>query len=181
MPALNQQKPEVPFTESLVSGFLRSAVKYPERPALDVEGVTYTYSQLSDLALRLTSIIERYADAEKRLCGVLAHRSLHAYTGILGTLVGGRGYVPLNPAFPVSRNAAMINASGMRVIIADHQGCELLPDLLPLVDHRLIVLGMEDAGREYIGSIKMNHRFISLSELEAWPAAEPYLHRATKS
>lgn len=159
--------------ESLVSGFLRSAAEHPQRPALDVDGAAYTYAQLFDLSSRLASMIERHAGATERLCAVLGYRSLYAYLGVLGTLIGGRGYVPLNPMFPVSRNAAMINASGVRVVIADHTGCGLLSELLPLIDHPLVILGTDDPIHKQIETAGLEHQFVSLGELEAWPTADP--------
>jgi D-alanine--poly(phosphoribitol) ligase subunit 1 len=42
-----------------------------------------------------------------------------AYAGVLGALIAGRIYVPLNPNFPVQRNATMLRASGARMVVTD--------------------------------------------------------------
>jgi non-ribosomal peptide synthetase component F len=53
---------------------------------------------------------------------VFGHRSVAAYAGVLGALLRGHGYVPLNPAFPTDRTRAMLVRSGCRSLIVDSHG-----------------------------------------------------------
>src|SRR5262249_51529926 len=68
---------------------------------------------------------------EPPLTALLAARSASAYAAILGALLAGHGYVPLNPRFPARRNAPMLERSGARTLVVDAEGAALAPELLP--------------------------------------------------
>ena len=55
------------------------------------------------------------------LTGVFGNRSETAYTGVLGTLMAGHGYVPLNRAFPVERTLLMLKRSMCRSLVVDSE------------------------------------------------------------
>jgi amino acid adenylation domain-containing protein len=114
----------------LVAGFLNSAERYPARTALVVGGQAITYEELRDYSGRITSTI-RTVDAEGGgLVALLAHRSLAAYSGVLGILRAGKGYVPLNPKFPAERTRRMLKLSGVRILIAGEECFSDLSELL---------------------------------------------------
>src|SRR5438874_11128784 len=86
------------------SAFLRSAQKFPERPAVEVAGGELSYKQLGERARRLAATIQANArPGEVPLTAVFAHRSQTAYAAVLGALMAGHGYVPLNRTFPIDR------------------------------------------------------------------------------
>ncbi len=107
--------------ESLSSRFLRSADLFPERPALEVSGVTLTYGELHNRALEIAALLlERDpAGAGPQLTAVFGSRSAGAYSAILGILFRGHGYVPLNPRYPPIRNRDILERSGCRVLVVD--------------------------------------------------------------
>lgn len=94
-------KAEIPKTSGrpLWSGFVSSAREFPDRPAVLVDGKHLTYAELLDNAQRVAATIQRHG-GRPRLTGVLAYRSATAFTGVLGSLLAGNGYVPLNRTFP---------------------------------------------------------------------------------
>ena len=57
-------------------------------------------------------------------------RTPTAYTGIIGALLSGAAYVPLNPRFPTERNRTMIQRSGASVLICSERYRKYLPNLL---------------------------------------------------
>jgi amino acid adenylation domain-containing protein len=119
----------------LERGFLRSAARFPERPALDVAGVPVSYEDLrAEAAAIAVGLVE--ADAGSRLTAVFAQHTRTAYAGVLGALLAGRGYVPLNTAFPLDRTAAMLERSGCQSVITESG---LLDDLHALLDERRLM------------------------------------------
>src|SRR5712691_4238311 len=94
---------------ALASGFLRAAERWPDRPALEVDGSALTYEELRRRALAIASaLVSNELDEEPRLTAVFASRTPTAFAGVLGALLRGHGYVPLNPGFPVERNRELL-------------------------------------------------------------------------
>ncbi len=128
-------------TTSLADGFLSSAEAHPERPALEVAGVRLTYAELRDRAAAIAATLaDRAIVGDVPLTAVLGARSTVAFAGVLGALLRGHGYVPLNPRFPAERNRAMLERSGCRALVVDPSGIPLLSDLLAGVTTRLTIL-----------------------------------------
>ena len=123
---------------TLGAGFLRSAGLHPSRPALEVAGETVSYAELHNRATRIAAAL-----GEPPLTAVLASRSVTAYAAVLGALLAGHGYVPLNPRFPPRRNAAMLRRSGCRTLVADAEGEGTLADVLAELDEPPTVLREE--------------------------------------
>src|ERR1700757_5519184 len=91
----------------LIGGFLRSADTFPDRGAVVVDNQVLTYGALRKEAGRIATAITRYEMEPYSLAAVFAYRSRTAYSGILGILASGKGYVPLCPKFPVERTRKM--------------------------------------------------------------------------
>jgi amino acid adenylation domain-containing protein len=127
--------------KGLGAGFLRSVVRFPERPALEVDGEVLTYRNLFDRAAALAATFQRSPSEEgPALTAVFAHRSVWAYTGVLAALLQGHGYVPLNPTFPTNRSRTMLELSTCRSLIVDRDGEAQLDQLLEGVEQSLVVL-----------------------------------------
>jgi amino acid adenylation domain-containing protein len=115
----------------LVAGFLKSAERYPARTALVVGGQAITYEKLHDHSGRIASTIRAVDAHGGGLVALLAHRSLAAYSGVLGILRAGKGYVPLNPKFPAERTRRMLELSGAKILIVGEECYSELSELLP--------------------------------------------------
>lgn len=126
----------------LHAGFLQSAARWPQRPALEVQGRVFSYAELQDRVLALGEVLVAHLPtAAQRRVGVLASRSLSVYLGLLGSLVAGCAVVPLNPGFPAERTRQMMALSELGALVVDAQGEALLEALLePQVQPLLIVL-----------------------------------------
>ena len=122
----------------LAARFLRSAELFPDRPALEVQGSTLSYAELRRRALGIAQLLlaRDSPDREPQLTAVFASRSVGVFAGILGILLRGHGYVPLNPRFPALRNRDMLERSGCRVLLVDEE------DLDPA---REVIDGLADA------------------------------------
>lgn len=150
----------------LVSGFLASSDRYPERIALEVGGEIFSYSQLRDQACSLAATLQKYLPApDVPLSAILAHRSVSAFSGILGTLFRGQGYVPLNPNFPAERTAEMLERSGCSSIVVGNEAIPALEDLLPGTARPLLVILPARGDTTDLSSRFPDHTFVSGNDL----------------
>ncbi|MDQ1741152.1 MAG: hypothetical protein QOE53_2804 [Pseudonocardiales bacterium] len=106
----------------LYSWFRRSTASHPELIALEVGGARLSYAALDRLAMRLATQIVQAAGAKPRMLGLCASRTVAAYAGYLAASRAGIAVVPLNPAAPAARNAAICQAAGVEVILVDDSG-----------------------------------------------------------
>jgi amino acid adenylation domain-containing protein len=150
----------------LHSGFLNSVMAYPDRPAVVVAGETLTYEQLFRKAASLAATIaDQQLAQEPLLTAVFAYRSTTAFAGVLGTLMRGHGYVPLNRTFPADRTRTMLQRSGCRTMIVDGQSETQLDQVLPRLDHGMVMILPE---RDDVYELRTRwpmHRFIGAKEI----------------
>ncbi|WP_329061809.1 AMP-binding protein [Streptomyces sp. NBC_01429] len=117
--------------DTLPGRFLRGLAKSPDRPAVRSGEVTLTYRRLHERALLLAGSLLAALDTRPPAVGVLAGKGASAYASVLAGLYTGITMVPLQPAFPAARTLRMIEASGVRALIADDDS---LPALIALRD-----------------------------------------------
>ncbi len=132
--------------KALWAGFQRSALAFPERTALEVNGQTFTYAQLKDKAFSLAATLQKHSQAAgPALTAVFAYRSVTAFAGILGALFRGHGYVPLNRTFPPERTRQMLERAGCRSLIVDGQSEAQLELVLADAKNQLVLIFPERA------------------------------------
>jgi amino acid adenylation domain-containing protein len=109
---------------------------------------------------------------------ILAHRSLTAYASVLGIHSAGKGYVPLNPKFPIDRLAKMLLQSHCDAMIVGEEGRKTLEALLPHIERPLTILLPDAADISAIASAFPQHRFISSRGLAPGfrSSATPFVH-----
>jgi len=158
---------------TLISGFLRSLRAHPDRVALELGDELVTYSELWQRAGRIANSLRTCLDPGAPLVALLANRSVTAYSGILGILATGRGYVPLHPKFPVERTFTMLSASGCKAVIVGSECAEAMKTLLHKVKVPLVWIlpeGEFDLNKEEFAS----HRVIREEEMQgAWEPRDP--------
>lgn len=125
----------------LASGFLNSVKLYPGNYAVFVEHKFATYKQLSEIATRIAATIQQHTrDIEPKLTAVLAYRSLTAFSGILGSLLSGNGYVPLNHTFPLERTKVMLERSDCKSIVIDEASADQLDKVIEDISYNLLLI-----------------------------------------
>jgi amino acid adenylation domain-containing protein len=126
---------------AIVSGFLESVNIFPDRPALEVDRRTYTYSELLEVAKSFAAVLDIHAVAdEPALTAILALRSRTAFAGIVAALIRGHGYVPLNRSYPPSRTELMLRQTACRAVIVDAESSKTIVDIVGRIDRRLVLL-----------------------------------------
>jgi amino acid adenylation domain-containing protein len=150
---------------TLLSGFLRSLRAHPDHVALELGDELVTYAGLWERAGRIANSLRTCLDPAAPLVALLANRSVTAYSGILGILATGRGYVPLNPKFPLERTLAMLSAAGCKAVIVGSECAEAMKALLHKVKAPLVWIlpeGDFDLDKEDFTS----HRLIRAGEMQ---------------
>jgi amino acid adenylation domain-containing protein len=144
-------------SRTLISGFFRSLLSSPHRPALELGELQLSYEQLWDYAGRITARLASLVEPSEKVVAVLADRSVAAYGGILGVLGSGRGYVPLNPKFPVARTLAMLQASGCKTLIVGRECADILNSLLPSLERSLTLIIPDDGWSPDATNLSAHH------------------------
>ncbi|HVR95588.1 MAG TPA: amino acid adenylation domain-containing protein, partial [Thermoanaerobaculia bacterium] len=93
------------------------AQRTPERLAVEIEGQSLTYRELSRRTNQLARHLQRLGIEPEMPVGICAERSLELVVGLLGILKAGGAYVPLDPEYPQERLAYMVEDSGAGVVL----------------------------------------------------------------
>jgi amino acid adenylation domain-containing protein len=160
----------------LCSSFFRWAAESPDRPALEVEaeGRTLTYGELAQRARTIAAtLLQDARDDEPPLTAVLGHRSATAFAGVLGALVRGHAYVPLNPAFPPARNQAILDRSGCETLVVDSAATAQVSSLIAGLDRELLLILPDAADVEPYAREWRRHRVVGARELGVGEPLQP--------
>ena len=148
-------------------GVLAASEEFPDRAACEIQR-PLNYRDLLDQAKRIAATIQREGIADAvPLSAVFGNRSEIAYTGVLGTLMAGHGYVPLNPAFPVERTRLMLKRSMCRSLVVDRESEVQLEALLQGVEESLLILCPDRADVSELAKRFLPHRILGAADLSA--------------
>jgi amino acid adenylation domain-containing protein len=100
----------------VINRLLDSAAKYGTRTMIAAPGAAQRYDQVWSRVLKLASVLVE-ASGNEPLIGFLAERDQSAYLAILSILAAGKGYVPLNPAFPDARLARIQSQAQLKTVV----------------------------------------------------------------
>ncbi|MBE3049611.1 AMP-binding protein, partial [Candidatus Bathyarchaeota archaeon] len=160
--------------QSLYTGFLNSSGAFPDRPALEVSGEILTYRQLEKRALAIASTLARMTpDDGPPLTAVFAYRSVTAFAGILGSLLRGHGYVPLNRIFPPDRTRAMLIRAGCHALIIDHESSKQIARVLDGISKPLLLLFPDHEDVSIIANEFPSHVVLGSRDINAAALWEP--------
>jgi amino acid adenylation domain-containing protein len=101
---------------SVVPAIVARARRQPDHPALVSAEGTVTYGELLRAARRVATAV---AGLPPGPVAVPAQHRPSAVSGILGVLLAGRAYLPLNPADPPARRRLVVEAAGAVELPAD--------------------------------------------------------------
>ncbi|MER7759332.1 amino acid adenylation domain-containing protein [Streptomyces sp. NPDC097619] len=118
--------PEYPRDATLHGLFLRQAAATPEAVAVEDAHSALTYAALADRSARLAARLVAHGVRPGDLVAVRAERSPAWITANLAVLRAGAGYLPVGPAEPELRVAALLDDAGVRVVLGDRDA--RLPD-----------------------------------------------------
>jgi amino acid adenylation domain-containing protein len=160
----------------LHDGFLRSAAALPDRPALEVEGRTLSFAELHDRAAALAATLQRaLPEADPPLTAVFGYRTEVAFSGVLGALLRGHGYVPLHPRFPIERTRTMLERASCGAVIVDAVAADQVDELLEGIERPLVLILPEHDDVAELAARWPAHAVLGAGDLQpasAWVAPE---------
>jgi amino acid adenylation domain-containing protein len=112
-----------------------TARRSPTAIAVSYQDRELTYAELDRRADELAHRLQRLGVGPDTIVPVLLDRSEDLVVALLGVLKAGGAFMPIDPAQPTNRTAAMLtNASGVPVCVTHRQHLERLPEF---TGHRL--------------------------------------------
>jgi amino acid adenylation domain-containing protein len=121
---------EVPA--SLVDRFAAQVRDRPAQPAVATEQGALDYAGLARRVNRLAHALIARGVRPDQVVGLHAGRSVELVVGILGVLAAGAAYLPLDPAQPPDRLAAMVDDARPALVLTD--AADAPPGWLPIAD-----------------------------------------------
>ncbi|PSL53321.1 non-ribosomal peptide synthase protein (TIGR01720 family)/amino acid adenylation domain-containing protein [Saccharothrix carnea] len=114
--------------------FEAQADRVPERIAVTCDGVELDYAELNARANRLAHRLIARGAGPERLVALVLPRSIDMVVAVLAVLKTGAGYLPIDPAYPPARVAAMLEDAAPVVVLDGVEslgGTEGCPDTNP--------------------------------------------------
>ena len=96
-----------------------SARRFPSRPALHLAGEVVSYQQLCSSSAVIAVALQQLTTAiegEVR-CALAIAKTVNGYCSIIATQLANQCWIPLNAAFPVARNLAILAQSKPQVLL----------------------------------------------------------------
>jgi D-alanine--poly(phosphoribitol) ligase subunit 1 len=107
-------------TESLDGFFTQSVAKFGARPALVVQGRSYSYQELNGECSSIEATLRAAGVGGRRVnVGLVYARAAFTYAAILAIMRSDSVYVPLNPKLPAPRVSRIIADAGLEAVIVD--------------------------------------------------------------
>lgn len=123
-------KTEVEYDKSLsiVDLFNRQVEKAPDNIAVVYLDRKYTYKQVDEISNRIAGYINSLGIGREDVVSVLIPRCEYMVIASIGVLKSLAGYQPLDPTYPVERLEFMIKDASAKLIIADENLLNLIPN-----------------------------------------------------
>jgi amino acid adenylation domain-containing protein len=99
----------------------------PDAVAVECDGRSLTFAELERRASCLARHLRGLGVRPDVLVGVALERSVELLVGLLGILKAGGAYVPIDPAYPVERQAYMLEDADVRVMVTQDRLLERVP------------------------------------------------------
>jgi amino acid adenylation domain-containing protein/thioester reductase-like protein len=112
-------------SNNVISPILDKALEYPDKVIVTDENGTLTYTELLHKSKKLASHLMSLGVEQGEVVAVMVPREKDSIVRILGTLMSGACYVPIDPYLQPSRICSMLNDANVKRIVA-HVDFELI-------------------------------------------------------
>ena len=113
----NRSRTEFAAPESVVSLFKDQAARTPDAPAIVFEGVSLSYAELNRRAEHLARYLRARCSGPDTMVPLYLNRSSDMIVGLLGVLMAGAAFVPLDTRYPTARIAHILAETEPEVIV----------------------------------------------------------------
>ncbi|MBI1381783.1 MAG: LLM class flavin-dependent oxidoreductase [Planctomycetaceae bacterium] len=125
----NRTERPIPGPSTVHAAIAAAAARHPERIALRFEDESLSYGDLLRRAGQLARHLVELGVGPGDRVGVCVERSLDLPVAVLGVLMSGGAYLPLDPAFPPERLAYMQTDGGAKALVTQARLDGLLADV----------------------------------------------------
>jgi len=139
---------------SLPEWLLETCARQPRRPAVVCGAQSLTYAELVAEARALAAELVRRGVEPGELVGLRVTRSLDVPVAIVGIMLAGAAYVPLDPQYPAERLRLITEEAGITRVVGDDVPARGHPDapaaVLPVVgpaDRAYVIYTSGSTGR----------------------------------
>lgn len=108
--------------------FMNQAAEFPSATAIIAGRESVTYGELSMRAATLAAHLRAQGIGPDVAVAIFASRSAMLLTGMLGVLIAGGAFVPIDPSMPAERVALMVAESNARIILTEENLISRLPN-----------------------------------------------------
>ncbi len=109
------------LNDTLHSVFLQQADKTPDAPAVSDSKNQLSYQELTSSASHVRDYLIHHKVKPGDTVAVILQRSIDVYTAMLGTMMAGALFVPIDPTYPANRQNNMLASSGAKIILTNSQ------------------------------------------------------------
>ncbi len=131
--AWNNTRADYPRDQCFQHLFATQVEKTPEAIAVVFEDQQLTYAQLNQKANQLAHYLQTLGILPDTLVGICFERSINMLVAILATLKAGGAYLPLDPSYPPTRLAFMLEDAKVPVLLTQSHLLNHLPSHLAQV------------------------------------------------
>ncbi len=137
--ALNPPSRPAPAAPSVHAEFAHTLAAQPNAPAVRWNGGQWSYAQLGAKAAAVASGLQAHGVAAGDVVALALDRSPNSIACVLGVLMVGAAYLPIDPKFPAERVAFMLRDAGARLALTQPDTVALFaPPLQTLDAHALV-------------------------------------------
>ncbi|MFG1889111.1 amino acid adenylation domain-containing protein [Micromonospora sp. NPDC049051] len=111
--------PAGPTPDSVVTSFLSHVRDRPDAPAIWSDGCLTTYRELHDGAMHVAGRLAKLGAGPETVVGLHLTRSPEQVAAVLGVLMAGAAFLPLDPAYPAERLRYMIDDAALSLIVTE--------------------------------------------------------------
>lgn len=112
---------ELDLGSGIAESFVRVARDEADRIAVCTPAGQWTYAELLARSRAVASALLDQDGAGEGRVALLFEHGLHSVAAILGTILAGKAYVPMDAAYPLERMTTMLEDSGATALVFDAQ------------------------------------------------------------
>jgi amino acid adenylation domain-containing protein len=137
--ALNPPSRPAPAAPSVHAEFAHTLAAQPYAPAVRWNGGQWSYAQLGAKAAAVASGLQAHGVAAGDVVALALDRSPDSIACVLGVLMVGAAYLPIDPKFPAERVAFMLRDAGARLALTQPDTVALFAAPLHTLDAHTLV------------------------------------------
>jgi D-alanine--poly(phosphoribitol) ligase subunit 1 len=100
------------------SSILTACTEHSTRNAFCIAGRFYSYGQLAERIAATQQLLKHAVRAGDTFIGIIDNNDFDTYGSLLGILLSGRAYVPINPRNPLERSMEIVRHAGIKTLLA---------------------------------------------------------------